>query len=63
LELGGADEHRSALQHLYGSAALASAEAMLKREQRCFGIEAPGTGLAGCDLHQRLLAAYDKLRH
>lgn len=63
LDLGTADGHRSALQHLYGAATLASAEAMLQREQRYFGIEAPGMDLKGCDLHQQLLAAYAKLRH
>lgn len=63
LDLGGADSHRGALQHLYGSSTLASAEAMLRREQRCFGIEAPGLALKGCKLHQALLAAYTKLSH
>jgi ribosomal protein S12 methylthiotransferase accessory factor len=63
LELGGADRHRAALEELYGSATVASAEAMLRREQRFFGIEAPGLTLEGCDMHRRLLAAYAKLRH
>ena len=63
LDLGSADGHRSALQHLYGAATVATAEAMLRQEQRFFGIETPGMGLKGCDLHQRLLAAYAKLRH
>jgi ribosomal protein S12 methylthiotransferase accessory factor len=63
LDLGGADGHRGALGHLYGDATVASAEAMLRQEQRFFGVTAPGMGLAGCDMHQRLLAAYAKLRH
>ena len=63
LELGGADSHRGALEHLYGKSTLASAEAMLRREERCFGIEAPGLALKGCNLHQALLAAYAKLSH
>ena len=63
LELGSADGHRAALQHLYGSTVVASAEAMLQRQQRFFGIEAPGMALKGCDLHQSLLSAYAKLRH
>jgi ribosomal protein S12 methylthiotransferase accessory factor len=63
LELGGAERHRTALDDLYGDATLASAEAMLRREQRFFGIEAPGLTLEGCDLHRRLLAAYAKLKH
>ncbi|MCX7166500.1 MAG: 30s ribosomal protein S12 methylthiotransferase accessory protein YcaO, partial [Rhodocyclales bacterium] len=63
LDMGGADRHRNALEHLYGSDTVATAEAMLRQEQRFFGIETPGMGLKGCDLHQRLLAAYAKLRH
>jgi ribosomal protein S12 methylthiotransferase accessory factor len=63
LELGGAERHRTALDDLYGDATVASAEAMLRREQRFFGIEAPGLTLEGCDLHRRLLAAYAKLKH
>ncbi|MCF8197544.1 MAG: YcaO-like family protein [Sulfuritalea sp.] len=63
LDLGNADTHRTALSHLYGEATLASAEAILRREQRFFGITAPGMDLKGCDLHQRLLTAYAKLRH
>ena len=63
LELGGAGAHRAALGHLYGSSTLATAEAMLRREERCFGIEAPGLALKGCNLHQALLTAYAKLTH
>jgi len=63
LDLGGPEGHRDALEHLYGRATVATAEAMLRRKERFFGIEAPGTELRGCDLHQRLLAAYAKLRH
>jgi ribosomal protein S12 methylthiotransferase accessory factor len=36
---------------------------MLRRDERCFGIEAPGLALKGCNLHQALLAAYAKLSH
>ena len=63
LDLGGAEGQREALGHLYGSATLETAEALLNRAQRFFGIAAPGMSLQGCDLHQRLLAAYAKLRH
>lgn len=63
LELGSADGHRAALEHLYGRITLATAEAMLCGEQRCFGIEAPGMALKGCELHQALLTAYAKLSH
>lgn len=63
LDLGGTDGHRNALEHLYGSATVETADAMLQRKQRCFGIAAPGLDLRGCDMHQRLLAAYRKLPH
>lgn len=63
LELGGADTHRNALEHLYGTTTVATAEALLTNEQRFFGLAAPGLDLKGCDMHQRLLAAYGKLRH
>jgi ribosomal protein S12 methylthiotransferase accessory factor len=62
LDLGGADGHRSALHHLYGEATVATAEAMLDGQQRFFGITALGEDLKGSEMHQRLLAAYDKLR-
>ena len=63
LELGSADTHRDALEHLYGNATLATAEALLTNEQRFFAVAAPGMDLKDCDMHQRLLAAYEKLRH
>ncbi len=61
LNLGNAASYRQALQQLYGSAALQQAENLLSREERFFGVQAPGLALSGCDMHQRLLAAYDKL--
>ena len=63
LDLGSADAHRDALQHLYGTTTLATTEALLNNEQRFFAVAAPGMDLSGCDMHQRLLAAYGKLRH
>jgi ribosomal protein S12 methylthiotransferase accessory factor len=63
LELGQADGYRGALEHLHGIATLETAEAMLRRERRFFSLKAPGMTLHGCDMHQRLLAAYGKLRH
>ncbi|AMP07524.1 30S ribosomal protein S12 methylthiotransferase accessory factor YcaO [Collimonas pratensis] len=59
--LGDASVYADALRQLYGAAALQQAEALLKREQRFFGLNAPGLKLEGCEMHQRLLAAYGKL--
>ncbi|WIM06690.1 MAG: 30S ribosomal protein S12 methylthiotransferase accessory factor YcaO [Candidatus Nitricoxidivorans perseverans] len=61
LELEGAGGRRVALQHLYGATTLETAEALLRREQRFSGIDAPGRDFEGCDLHRRLLEAYGKL--
>lgn len=59
--LGDAIAYADSLRHLYGAATLQQAEALLKREQRFFGLNAPGLNLEGCEMHQRLLAAYGKL--
>jgi ribosomal protein S12 methylthiotransferase accessory factor len=61
LELDGGARHREALRALYGADALQQAQALLDGERHFFGIGAPGMSLAGCDLHQRLLAAYEKV--
>lgn len=61
LNLGDAAPYRSALQQLYGAETLQQAEVLLHRERRFFGVQGPGMMLDGCDMHQRLLAAYGKL--
>jgi ribosomal protein S12 methylthiotransferase accessory factor len=61
LNLGDAAPYRDALRHLYGAETLQQAQALLNREQRFFGLHSPGLDLQGCDMHQRLLAAYGKL--
>ncbi|MCE5182827.1 MAG: YcaO-like family protein [Betaproteobacteria bacterium] len=53
--------YRNALLHLYGADTLQQAQALLDRKQHFFGLQSPGMALAGCDMHQRLLAAYNKL--
>ena len=58
---GDYEAYRQALENLYGESALAQAEALLTRQQRFFGIATPGTQLAGFEMHQRLLEAYDKV--
>jgi ribosomal protein S12 methylthiotransferase accessory factor len=63
LELDGGARHREALRALYGADALQQAQALLDGERHFFGIGAPGMSLAGCKLHQRLLAAYEKIAH
>ena len=53
--------YRNALSGLYGTSTLQLAEAHLKRKERFFSVTAPGIMLIGCEMHQRLLAAYAKL--
>lgn len=60
-DTGEIEPFRTALGHLFGPATLADAEALMARELRFFGIDAPGTAFAGCAMHQRLLAAYEKV--
>ena len=61
LTLGDAAPYRSAVEQLYGADTVRQAEELLSGQARFFEVPAPGTGLAGCDMHQRLLRAYDKL--
>ncbi|MDO8285622.1 MAG: 30S ribosomal protein S12 methylthiotransferase accessory factor YcaO [Rhodoferax sp.] len=52
---------KSGLQSIYSAQTLQQARALLNGELRFFGEPSPGLSLAGCDMHQRLLAAYGKL--
>jgi ribosomal protein S12 methylthiotransferase accessory factor len=52
---------KTSLQSLYSAQTLQQARALLNRELRFFGEPSPGLSLMGCDMHQRLLAAYGKL--
>jgi ribosomal protein S12 methylthiotransferase accessory factor len=56
-----ADACAAPLSQLYGAATVAQAEALLDGSQRFFAISAPGPDLSGCNMHQRLLAAYEKV--
>ena len=58
---GDDEPYRNSLKSLYGERTLDQAEALLTRQQRFFGITAPGTSLSGFAMHQRLLDAYDKV--
>ena len=61
LNLDDAARYRDALHSLYGADTLQQAQALLDGELRFFGLPAPGAALTGCDMHQRLLAAYGKV--
>jgi len=62
LEMANAKNYSDSLLSLYGADTLETAQAMLRGERRFFGLQAPGLDLAGCEMHQRLLAAYRKLQ-
>jgi len=51
-----------ALVALYGDDTLDMATDLIDGETRFFGLASPGLNLDGCDLHQRLLAEYEKTR-
>ena len=51
-----------ALLALHGEATLAQATALLDGELRFFNQPSPGLDLVGCEMHERLLAAYAKLQ-
>ena len=61
LKLDDASIYGTALESLYGAEVLQQAQSMLDGELRFFGVDSPGMMLEGCDMHQRLLAAYAKL--
>lgn len=61
LNLDDAAPYDDALRQLYGADVLQQATALLAAEQRFFGLKAPGPDLVGCDMHRRLLEAYEKL--
>ena len=50
-----------ALKLLYGEAAFRQAQALLDRSERFFGLISLGADMQGSNMHQSLLAAYDKL--
>lgn len=58
---GAFEPYRHALESLYGARALGRAEALLTRKERFFGLVAPGLDLNGCEMHHRLLKAYNKV--
>ncbi|TSA20117.1 MAG: 30s ribosomal protein S12 methylthiotransferase accessory protein YcaO, partial [Betaproteobacteria bacterium] len=60
LQMEDATAYHDSLRGLYGHDALTTAQAMLRGEERFFGLDAPGMDLAGCVMHQRLLKAYRK---
>lgn len=61
LQMEDPDAYRASLVSLFGNYTLTTAQAMLRGEERFFGLDAPGMDLSACVTHQRLLRAYRKL--
>lgn len=61
MNLDDVDNHRRALNLLYGAETVRQAEALLNRSERFFGLDRLGPDMEGSAMHQTLLAAYDKL--
>ncbi len=60
-EMGDSGPYLSALRQLYGAGAVAQARALIMQTDRFMGLNAPGLMLEGCEMHRKLLAAYDKV--
>lgn len=61
LKLDNTENFRRSLTLLYGAEAVRQAEALLDRSERFFGLDTLGPDMEGSEMHQTLLAAYDKL--
>ncbi|MHB1676760.1 MAG: 30S ribosomal protein S12 methylthiotransferase accessory factor YcaO [Sulfuriferula sp.] len=61
LTMPDAAPYRANLDLLYGEKTVKQARALLNGENRFLNLGAPGMDLIGCELHQRLLAAYRKV--
>jgi ribosomal protein S12 methylthiotransferase accessory factor len=61
LQMDDPDAYHASLLSLFGNTTLTTAQAMLRGEERFFGLDAPGLDLSACVTHQRLLRAYLKL--
>ena len=60
-DIGDTGPYLDALRLLYGAGAVAQAHALIMQSDRFMGLDAPGLALDGCELHHRLMHAYDKL--
>jgi ribosomal protein S12 methylthiotransferase accessory factor len=61
IQMDDPNAYHASLLSLFGNYTLTKAQAMLRGEERFFGLDAPGMDLTACVTHQRLLRAYRKL--
>ncbi len=60
-DMGDSGPYLDALRMLYGAGAVTQAHALIMQTDRFMGLGAPGLALEGCEMHHKLLAAYDKV--
>ena len=60
-DMGDSGPYLDALRQLYGAAAVTQAQALIMQTDRFMGIPSPGLLLDGCEMHRKLLVAYDKV--
>jgi ribosomal protein S12 methylthiotransferase accessory factor len=60
-DMGDSGPYLDTLALLYGAGPLAQAHALIMQDDRFMGLSAPGLALEGCEMHHKLLAAYDKI--
>ena len=60
-DMGNTEPYLQALRQLFGASAVTQAQALIMQTDRFMGIPAPGLMLDGCEMHNKLLVAYDKV--
>ena len=60
-DMGDSGPYLDALRQLYGAGAVAQAHALIMQTDRFMGLPSPGLGLEACEMHRKLLMAYDKV--
>lgn len=60
-DMGDSGPYLSAMRQLYGAGAVAQAHALIMQTDRFMGLDAPGLELQGCEMHRKLMLAYDKV--
>ena len=60
-DMGDTGPYLDAMRQLYGAGAVSQAHALIMQTDRFMGISAPGLMLEGCEMHRKLLIAYDKV--
>jgi ribosomal protein S12 methylthiotransferase accessory factor len=60
-EIGKPAAFLDSLRLLYGADVVKQAQTLIAKKNRFMGLSAPGLTMQGCEMHQKLLIAYDKI--